>query len=84
MQGSRSERLLWAGTVCVLKAIGKMIPVPFFICLILINMSQLRKQIERLNDTYKVTAQERGGWGVARIPTEGDQLPWRARRGGPL
>lgn len=44
-----------------------------FIYLTLINISQLRKQIERLNDTYEVTVQEMGG--DARIPAQGGQPP---------
>lgn len=50
----------WAGAVCGLKAISTT-PFPFFIYLTVINISQLRKQIERLNDTHKVTVQEKGG-----------------------
>lgn len=62
-QRSRPERLPWAGGQAQSvggKAVGTTTPLPFFICLTLINISQLRKQIERLNDTHKVTVQETG------------------------
>lgn len=64
----------WAGAVCGLKAISTT-PFPFFIYLTVINISQLRKQIERLNDTHKVTVQEKGG------ETPGFQLRVTSRPG---